>query len=122
MLLCFCHRGDHNYIEKLGNFCLIILISRELTAMQPNRITAVRQWGAWCASCKSAIKRQLGTISEDVHAIVEHRQEEDEKEATISEWRQIAHAFDRFGLLLFILATIILAIILDSELKKNTPD
>eukprot|EP00057_Strongylocentrotus_purpuratus_P031185 XP_783839.3 PREDICTED: neuronal acetylcholine receptor subunit beta-4-like isoform X2 [Strongylocentrotus purpuratus] len=69
-----------------------------------------------CTSCNGAIKRQLGNISEDLHTMIEDRQMDEEKEAIVSEWKKMAHVFDRLGLLLFIMATVILAIVLGSRL------
>ncbi|XP_041453840.1 neuronal acetylcholine receptor subunit alpha-10-like isoform X2 [Lytechinus variegatus] len=75
-----------------------------------------------CTSCNGAIKRQLGNISEDLHSMIEDRQMEEEKESIITEWKKMAHVFDRLGLVLFILATVILAIILGNRLGEEPTD
>ncbi|XP_072169228.1 acetylcholine receptor subunit alpha-type unc-38-like [Diadema setosum] len=75
-----------------------------------------------CPTCNGAIKRHLGSISEDLHSMIEDKQDDDERATINDEWKNIAHAFDRLGLLLFCVATIILAVVLMSALNKMKED
>ncbi|XP_038070406.1 neuronal acetylcholine receptor subunit beta-2-like [Patiria miniata] len=79
---------------------------------------APRQDGA-AHGASPALERLLTNISGDLKKLVEHKEEEKEEEAIVDEWKLLAKAVDRIFLFMFVGASILLTVVLGSEMLRR---